>query len=406
MRRFFVSLAVAVAAIMAGVGATSAGAAGKARSAATMSLRAQHVNGRIGAVLSDTPFAVSGVVSAYRRHQFVSIHVFEGGQRIRTVNVPVLRQGSHGVFQLALHVAGVGHLTVHAIHFANRRQPRIVSNFVSVWVVAPAVTPGVRSLAARILQSQLEALHYVVGATGILDSQTQLAVLAFQKMAGLALTAVPDAAVFKALAAGKGAFPIKFPQHGRHVEADLTHQVLALIGADGKVSSLYDMSSGKPSTPTAPGSFSVYSKTPGVNSLGMVDSSYFNGGDAIHGYAEVPPYAASHGCLRVPIPDAPTIYDWLAVGTPVDVYSPLRRCGRPDVAARLEDDERDRALRALLVALVAPGRPRRPSAIGARARRRRRRGHAPAGDGGRSGPSSEGSPSGCGTRPGGADRRP
>ena len=52
----------------------------------------------------------------------------------------------------------------------------------------------------------------------------------------------------------------------------------------------------------------------------MVDSSYFNGGDAIHGYAEVPPYAASHGCLRVPVPDALTIYDWVALGTPVDVY--------------------------------------------------------------------------------------
>jgi L,D-transpeptidase catalytic domain/Putative peptidoglycan binding domain len=320
MRRFFASLVVVVAAVATGVGAASAGAAGKARSAATMSLSAQHANGRVGAVLADAPFGVSGVVSEYSADQFVSIHVFDNGQRIRTVRVPVLRQGSHGVFHLALHVAGVGHLTVHAIHFANRQQSRIVSNFVSVWVVAPQVAPGVPSLAARILQSRLEALHYVVGAPGILDSQTQLAVLAFQKLAGLPLTAVPDAAVFTALAAGHGSFAIKFPAHGRHVEADLTHQVLALIGADGQVQSLYDMSSGKPTTPTAPGSFSVYSKTPGVNSLGMVDSSYFNGGDAIHGYAEVPPYAASHGCLRVPIPDALTIFDWVAVGTPVDVY--------------------------------------------------------------------------------------
>ena len=40
----------------------------------------------------------------------------------------------------------------------------------------------------------------------------------------------------------------------------------------------------------------------------MVDSNYFIRGYAIHGYAEVPTYAASHGCLRVPIPDAPAIY--------------------------------------------------------------------------------------------------
>jgi lipoprotein-anchoring transpeptidase ErfK/SrfK len=34
----------------------------------------------------------------------------------------------------------------------------------------------------------------------------------------------------------------------------------------------------------------------------------------------VPPYAASHGCLRVPVLDALTIYDWVQIGTPVDVY--------------------------------------------------------------------------------------
>ena len=71
------------------------------------------------------------------------------------------------------------------------------------------------------------------------------------------------------------------------------------------------MSSGKPSTPTVIGRFRVYEKTPGVNTEGMVDSNYFIRGYAIHGYAEVPTYAASHGCLRVPIPDAASIYAWV-----------------------------------------------------------------------------------------------
>jgi lipoprotein-anchoring transpeptidase ErfK/SrfK len=53
----------------------------------------------------------------------------------------------------------------------------------------------------------------------------------------------------------------------------------------------------------------------------MVDSNYFIRGYAIHGYAEVPTYAASHGCLRVPIPDAAGIYGWVREGTPVDVYN-------------------------------------------------------------------------------------
>ena len=81
------------------------------------------------------------------------------------------------------------------------------------------------------------------------------------------------------------------------------------------------MSSGKPSTPTVVGRFQVYSKTPGENAKGMVDSNYFIRGYAIHGYHEVPMYAASHGCLRIPIPDAPAVFGWVQEGMPVDVYN-------------------------------------------------------------------------------------
>jgi lipoprotein-anchoring transpeptidase ErfK/SrfK len=52
----------------------------------------------------------------------------------------------------------------------------------------------------------------------------------------------------------------------------------------------------------------------------MVDSNYFIRGYAIHGYAEVPPYAASHGCIRVPIPDAASIFNWIKIGDPIFIY--------------------------------------------------------------------------------------
>jgi len=209
---------------------------------------------------------------------------------------------------------------VQAVHLATARERLLVAPTAGLWLVAPTVYPGERSVAVRILQYELARAHYVVGAPGIYDDGTQSAVVTLRKMANMEPTSVVDATVFSALAAGAGTFDVRFPSHGRHVEADLTHQVLALIGAGGAVQTLYPISSGKPSTPTTPGSFTVYSKTPGINSKGMVDSSYFNGGDAIHGYAEVPTYPASHGCLRVPIPDAPAIYAWVQIGTPVDVY--------------------------------------------------------------------------------------
>ena len=80
------------------------------------------------------------------------------------------------------------------------------------------------------------------------------------------------------------------------------------------------VSSGKASTPTVLGRFKVYSRQLGTNALGMVDSSYFIGGYAIHGYHDVPTFPASHGCLRVPVPNARSIYDWLRIGDRVDVY--------------------------------------------------------------------------------------
>ena len=139
------------------------------------------------------------------------------------------------------------------------------------------------------------------------------------EVTGMARTYSASEAVVRSVLAGRGAFRVRYPRHGHHVEADLSKQVVVLIDG-GKVQRIYHMSSGKPSTPTVLGSFHVYRKSPGTNSHGMVHSSYFIGGYAIHGYADVPPYAASHGCLRVPIPNAWSIYTWVRMGDIVDVY--------------------------------------------------------------------------------------
>ena len=83
---------------------------------------------------------------------------------------------------------------------------------------------------------------------------------------------------------------------------------------------IYPTSSGKPSTPTVLGSFRFYSKSPGTNAKGMFMSNYFIRGYAIHGYPDVPVYAASHGCLRIPNPDAVAVYNWIRIGDRIDVY--------------------------------------------------------------------------------------
>jgi hypothetical protein len=168
----------------------------------------------------------------------------------------------------------------------------------------------------RLLQRGLAKLHYAVPRSGVYDDGTQRAVMAWRKVTHRARTFTASRDVLLGVLAGRGGWKVRHPRDGRHLEADLSLQAMALI--DGaRVRRIYHISSGAPATPTILGRFRVYLKTPGTNAKGMVHSSYFQGGYAVHGYPSVPPYNASHGCLRVPIPDAWSIYNWLRFGTVV-----------------------------------------------------------------------------------------
>jgi hypothetical protein len=178
---------------------------------------------------------------------------------------------------------------------------------------------GSHGLSTRLLQQGLRQLAYVTPVNGSYDDATGRAVLAFRKVNGMARTESASATVLRRLFRGLGGFMLKYPKAGKHVEFDWSRQVL-VFAQGGVPVRIYHASSGKPSTPTVFGNFHFYSKTPGTNARGMVDSNYFIGGYAVHGYVEVPPYAASHGCIRVPIPDAASIYRWIKIGDPINVY--------------------------------------------------------------------------------------
>lgn len=180
---------------------------------------------------------------------------------------------------------------------------------------------GAHGPAVRLLQDELARRRYEVPVSGYFDEATGRAVLAFRKMTGLQRVETANAGVFQLLRDGAGYYRARYPRDGNHIEANLTKQILVEVQRGGRVRRIYTMSSGKPSTPTVLGRFQVYLKTPGVNSEGMVDSNYFTRGYAIHGYAEVPVYAASHGCLRIPIPNAAEVYAWVQIGYWVDVYT-------------------------------------------------------------------------------------
>jgi peptidoglycan hydrolase-like protein with peptidoglycan-binding domain len=179
---------------------------------------------------------------------------------------------------------------------------------------------GKRGTDVLLLQRGLYALGFATPVTGYYDAATSRAVLAFRKTNGQARTGYASPAVFKMVLKGEGAFKPRFDGPGRkHVEFDWSRQVLALI-ENGRAKRVYHSSSGKPSTPTVFGTFQFYRKEPGTNSHGMVQSNYFIGGYAIHGYFEVPAFAASHGCLRVPIPNARQIDAQIDIGETIYVY--------------------------------------------------------------------------------------
>ena len=99
----------------------------------------------------------------------------------------------------------------------------------------------------------------------------------------------------------------------------LSKQVLVLTKGS-RPFAIYPVSTGKPSTPTITGHYHFYLRSPGYNSEGMYYSFYWHNGYAVHGYASVPNYAASHGCVRTYIADQPRIYDQLNQGESIFVF--------------------------------------------------------------------------------------
>jgi peptidoglycan hydrolase-like protein with peptidoglycan-binding domain len=280
----------------------------------------ERAGGKLATALVGSSVRVRGTVATFVADQQVRLRYSYDGTLVRT-KTQTIRPGPNGtgMFLSSYRVERSGRLVVRAVHAATPALDAMKATAHSVDAIPRSVGPRSRKRAVRALQRRLKRLGYVVGSRGSYDDRTARAVLAFRKVTGMRRTTDASVSVMRRIARGGGNFKVRHPEHGRHIEADLTRQVMALISG-GRAQRIYPISSGKPSTPTILGSFRVYSKTPGINQKGMVDSAYFIGGYATHGYASVPIYPASHGCLRSPVPDARNIFNWIKIGTPVDVY--------------------------------------------------------------------------------------
>ncbi len=88
---------------------------------------------------------------------------------------------------------------------------------------------------------------------------------------------------------------------------------------DGKVERVVHVSTGLTGN-TPLGRWQVYRKVTGFDWV-LWYPLYFLRGFAIHGYPSVPAYPASHGCVRVPMWIAPSIFARHGYGATILVYT-------------------------------------------------------------------------------------
>lgn len=180
------------------------------------------------------------------------------------------------------------------------------------WTDRPPPTLAEGSTGSEVvhLQQRLQYLHYWVGTfNGVFGDSTEQAVWAFQKAAGLDRSGVVGPATWAAL--NKGVEPTIRPHSGNLIEVNLGDDLLVII-QNGKLWATVNTSTGGGYTyvengvtnvaTTPQGTFNVYREVNGTvtDSLGTLwRPKFFTGGYAIHGDGFVPPYPASHGCVRV-----------------------------------------------------------------------------------------------------------
>jgi lipoprotein-anchoring transpeptidase ErfK/SrfK len=182
---------------------------------------------------------------------------------------------------------------------------------------------GERSSSTRQLQQRLANLGYLPpGAVDGVDGyRTQQAVIAFQSWEGLQRDGIVGPVTMAALADAKRPKPRRGGPH-RRIEVYRAKGV-ALLVTHGKTRRAIHVSTGGPGNETPAGTFEVFRKElrswSVPFSVWLPYASYFNQGIAFHEYPDVPTVPASHGCVRVPAPEAEVVYRFAQVGTVVVV---------------------------------------------------------------------------------------
>ena len=237
----------------------------------------------------------------------ISVRVWRSGRELRTT----ARRAS---VRRPLDTSRAGSYRVRVALVPGRGYARVAKEL-SATVVQPHLGPGSVGPSVLALERRLSTLRYALPRVdGQYGLDTVEALLAFQKVHGLPWTGRVDGRVWRLLARARTP-AARYP--GSHIEISKGRQYL-LVVRGGRVQTVVHVSTGATGN-TPIGRWQVYRKVPGWDWV-LWYPMYFLRGFAIHGYPSVPAYPASHGCVRVPMWIAPSLYASNPYGQTIYVY--------------------------------------------------------------------------------------
>ena len=258
---------------------------------------------------------VRGVVAPAPPDGRVEVALTRGGH---TVEVRTAALNANGAFATTFRIDEAGHYRARA-SFEAEDLLRGKATSAADRTPLPRLASGDEGVFVEMLEQRLVELDYrLAGAKdGRYDARTADAVVAFHKVHGMERVFVVREATWRRLSRPRSPNPRR-AWKGFHFEVDQTRQVLYTV-EQGEITNILHISTGAGGA-THDGTYRVHRKLAGFSPNHLYYPSYFDGLRALHGWTEVPTYAASHGCIRIPYWNAQWVFALANYGTRVVIY--------------------------------------------------------------------------------------
>lgn len=265
--------------------------------------------------LFDTVTVRGTVAPVAKDDERVEVTITLGG---RDVGVRMVRTTATGAFDATFRIDEVGTYRARA-SFEAEDLLRGKATSAADRTPLPRLASGDGGVFVELLEQRLIELHYrLAGAKdGRFDARTADAVVAFHKVHGMERVFVVREATWRRLAQPRSPNP-RHTWKDFHFEVDQTRQVLYTV-EQGRVTNILHISTGAGGA-TRDGIYRVHRKLAGFSPNHLYYPSYFDGLRALHGWTDVPTYAASHGCVRIPYWNARWVFALASYGTRVVIY--------------------------------------------------------------------------------------